>query len=112
MSPAEAVSRPAVNDEHGRTDVAEIRARLVAEVAALVHVTADEIDPHEPFVAFGIGSAQALELAAKLEDWLGVALTPTLIWDYPSIDSLARHLAEPTACADAAELQADRREDG
>lgn len=112
MSTTEPRDRPADDREQHRPDAAEIRAWLVAEVAGLVRASPDEIDPHEPFVAYGIGSAQALELAAKLEDWIGLSLTPTLIWDYPSIDSLARHLAGPRACADAAEPQFGRREDG
>ncbi len=93
--------------EQARPDVADIRAWLVAEVAVLVRTSPDEVDPGQPFVAYGIGSTQALELAAKLEDWIGAPLTPTLIWDYPSIDSLARHLADPAASVEAADLQED-----
>lgn len=97
MSTTEPRSRPSGDAEQHRPDAAEIRAWLVAEVAVLVHTGPDEIDPREPFVHYGLGSTQALELAAKLEDWIGLPLTPTLIWDYPSIESLARHLAEPAA---------------
>lgn len=100
-----ASDRIGVGREH--PEIADIRAWLVDEVAALVRVSPDEIDVHEPFVRFGIGSAQALELAARLEDWMGFPLSPTLIWDYPSIERLARHLADPSASADVADCQDD-----
>jgi acyl carrier protein len=90
-----------------RPDAADIRAWLVEEIAALVRVPPNEIDVHEPFVRYGVGSAQALELAAKLEDWIGFSLSPTLIWDYPSIDHLARHLADTSACPESADGQDD-----
>jgi acyl carrier protein len=88
--------------------VAAVRTWLVDEVASLVRVSPDEIDVHQPFVHYGIGSAQGLELAAKLEDWIGFPLSPTLIWDYPSIESLAQHLAEQPARAATAETREDR----
>ena len=89
-------------------DVTDIRAWLVDEVAALVRTGPGEIDVHQPFLSYGIGSAQALELAAKLEDWIGVPLTPTVIWDYPNIDALARHLAEPAAGGEPDDLEEGR----
>lgn len=103
-----ACDRRADGDEQRPLDAAAIRAWLVDEVAALVRTVPDEIDPLQPFMQYGIGSAQALELAAKLEDWIGLPLSPTLIWDYPNIDSLARHLAETPDCAPTAERQDDR----
>ena len=85
----------------------EIAAWLVEEVARAVRCSPDEIDARLPFVEYGIGSAQALDLVAKTEAWLGVPLSPTMIWDYPSIDALALHLADlvapaaPARCRDA-----------
>ncbi len=43
-----------------------------------------------PLAGFGIGSLQAVRLAAELEEWLGRKLAPTLVYDYPTIDALAR----------------------
>ncbi len=33
-------------------------------------------------------------MTGDLEDWLGCELDPTLLYDYPTIDALAWHLAE------------------
>ena len=97
--------RPSLGDGRVQPDAAAIRAWLVIEVAGLVRTSPDEVDPLQPFTSYGIGSSQALELAAKLEDWIGRPLSPTLIWDYPNIESLARHLAGP---AETAEIQDGR----
>jgi len=31
-----------------------------------------------------------------LEDWLGLTIDPTVVYDYPTIEALAKHLAELT----------------
>jgi hypothetical protein len=36
---------------------------------------------------------QAVALSGKLEEWLGRRLSPTLIYNYPTIAALANHLA-------------------
>jgi acyl carrier protein len=87
---------------------AEIQAWLVTELARVVRVGPHEINPEQPFVRYGLGSIQGLELAAKMEDWIGFPLPPTLVWDYPNIEVLARHLAEdPEGVAAAADYQED-----
>ena len=55
-----------------------------------------------PFAGFGLGSLQAVGLAGDLEDWLGRPLSPTLVYEHPTIEALARHLAgEPDGAAAA-----------
>ena len=87
---------------------AEIQTWLVAELATLVKCKPVEIEVRQPFVRYGLGSAQGLELAAKLEDWIGFRLPPTLVWDYPTIEAVSRALAEdPEGVAAAADYQED-----
>jgi amino acid adenylation domain-containing protein len=71
----------------------EITAWLAAKVAAPLGTRPDDIDIRAPVAGFGIGSLQAARLAAELEVWLGRKLSPTLIYDYPTIDALAGFLA-------------------
>ena len=54
----------------------------------------DTIDLQAPFDELGLDSAAAIALTGELEDWLGRKLSPTLAYEYPSIDELSRHLAE------------------
>jgi amino acid adenylation domain-containing protein len=66
---------------------------LAAKVAHPLGVRPDDIDISAPLAGFGIGSLQAVRLAGELEEWLGRKLAPTLLYDYPTIDSLAGFLA-------------------
>ena len=83
-----------VRDGSGSPSRDAIAAWLAAKVAGPLGIRADEIDVRSPLASFGIGSLQAVRLAAELEEWLGRKLTPTLVYDYPTIDALARFLAK------------------
>ena len=71
-----------------------IAAWLAAKVAAPLGMRPAEVDLRRPLASFGIGSLQAVRLAADLEEWLGRKLSPTLAYDHPTIDALARFLAD------------------
>jgi len=70
-----------------------IQRWLIARVAAIASCAEADIDVGAPFSHYALDSLAAVGLSGELEDWLGAALPPTLFWDYPSIESLARHLA-------------------
>ena len=70
-----------------------IQAWLVRHIAAPLNISPEEIDPKQPFVYYGLDSVQAVSLSGDLEIFLGRRLSPTLIWDYPSIDLLSEYLA-------------------
>jgi len=72
---------------------AEIVAWLVARLARESGIHPDEIDLGQPFASFGVDSARALILIGDLETWLGRRLPPIVLWNYPTVEALARHLA-------------------
>jgi acyl carrier protein len=72
---------------------AEIEAWLVRQIAELADAPAETIDVREPFDSFGLASRDAVSLSGDLEEWLGRTLSPTLIYEHPTIEALARHLA-------------------
>jgi acyl carrier protein len=51
------------------------------------------IGPEMTFARLGLDSANSVFLIVELEDWLGLELTPDLLFEYPTIGELARHLA-------------------
>nr|WP_268890156.1 acyl carrier protein [Gloeocapsopsis dulcis] len=73
---------------------AEIQAWIVSYLADLLEINPDEIDTTIPFDRYGLDSAVVVGLTGDLEAWLDSKLDPTLIYDYPTIEGLARHLAE------------------
>ncbi|HEY0301868.1 MAG TPA: AMP-binding protein, partial [Rhizomicrobium sp.] len=70
-----------------------IQAWIVERLAAMLEMAPAEVDCHAPFSVFGLDSMKAVALSGDLETWLGRALPATLLWDYPTIDALSRHLA-------------------
>jgi amino acid adenylation domain-containing protein/thioester reductase-like protein len=71
----------------------EIQTFLVTRIASILEMEASSIEPHQPFTYYGLGSVQAVSLTGDLETFLGRKLSPTLAWDYPTIELLANHLA-------------------
>ena len=80
-----------------------IAAWLAAKVAAPLGMRPADVDPRRPFASFGLGSLQAVRLAADLEEWLGRRLSPTLAYDHPTIDALARFLADEPSPRDTSQ---------
>jgi acyl transferase domain-containing protein/acyl carrier protein len=70
-----------------------IEDHLVATVAERIGSDPGAIDVRVPFTEYGIASIEGIALISKLGEWLGQSLAPTLFWDYPTIESLAAHLA-------------------
>ena len=72
----------------------EIEIWIVDYVAELLEVEPDNIDVTIPFDRYGLDSSAAVGLAGDLEDWLDEELDPTMLYDYPTIESLTQHLVE------------------
>ncbi len=72
----------------------EISAWLKARIAERAHLNQQHVQTDVPFALFGLSSVDAIGLSGELEQWLGGSLSPTLIYDYPSIDALAHYLAQ------------------
>lgn len=78
-------------------DAQGIESWLVAQIADRLKIPVAEVDPRSYFPSFGMDSLTAVMLVGDLEVWLGRPLEPTLMYDYPSIEALAQHLAEAPA---------------
>lgn len=72
----------------------EIQAWIVSYLAEQLEIAPDEIDLAIPFDRYGLDSSVAVGMTGDLEDWLERELDPTLLYDYPTIEGLAQHLAE------------------
>ena len=51
------------------------------------------VAPEIPFAQLGLDSATSAYFIVELEEWLGAELEPELVYDYPTIAELARHVA-------------------
>jgi acyl carrier protein len=74
-----------------------LRPWLVQRVADYTERDPATIDPAAPLSAFGLDSVYALALCGEIEDYLGVSLEATVIWDHPSVDALVAFLCDHPA---------------
>ncbi|MEO0801172.1 MAG: beta-ketoacyl synthase N-terminal-like domain-containing protein [Cyanobacteria bacterium J06642_2] len=76
------------------TSEAEIRAWTLAKIAEELGVAAATLDPDIPFDSYGLDSVLAIGIASAAKQRLGVEVTPLMLAHYPTIASLAQHLAQ------------------
>lgn len=69
-----------------------VQAWLVSRLAELRGIDPRTIDVRERFSRYGLDSLGATGLLTELAAMLGRVLPPTLVWEYPTIESLAKHL--------------------
>lgn len=78
---------------------AEIRDWCVEYLARTLDLPDHAVDPDVNFARLGLDSANSVYLIVELEDWLGLELTPDLVFEHPTISELSRYLAERTTGA-------------
>lgn len=67
---------------------------LVDLVAEVLRLPRNEVAPRQRLFDLGVDSLIALELKNRLQNLLGLALSTTLLFDYPTIEALAGYLLE------------------
>jgi acyl carrier protein len=77
--------------------VEEIETWLLSHLRERLGPEAEDIDAHLPFSYYGLDSLDAVALAAELEEWLDVPVTPDVAWDHPTAHAVATYLGAPQA---------------
>ncbi len=72
---------------------AAIGEHCVSFVAGLLSESKKAIDPAVEFDRLGLDSAMAVAMIFDLEEWLGIELSPSLLFEHTTISRLAAHLA-------------------
>ncbi|AOJ06106.1 polyketide synthase [Burkholderia sp. ABCPW 14] len=67
---------------------------MTGYLAARLRTDSGSIDVNKQFIEYGLDSADAMRMVGDLEDYLGVELSPSLPYQYPTIDALAQALAD------------------
>ncbi|MBA2682237.1 MAG: SDR family NAD(P)-dependent oxidoreductase, partial [Ktedonobacteraceae bacterium] len=65
---------------------------LRQQIAQVLRMVPSKIDRHTSFRILGLESLVAVELRNRLENNLGVALPVTIVWTYPTVQTLAEYL--------------------
>jgi acyl carrier protein len=72
----------------------EIEAMLAQQVARKTGTAPAEVDRARRFDHLGLDSADAVRMVGEMEDFVGRPLSAALPYEYPTIQQLARHLAD------------------
>ena len=88
---------PCLWDANGpaRPSEQDICTWLRERIAARVNIPQESLDLHQPLNVYIVESITLVALAIELQDWLGAALSPDILYDAPSLASLAQRLANP-----------------
>jgi acyl carrier protein len=78
--------------QHTRSAM-EIQTWVVDYLAQLLEVDPADVDVTIPFDRYGLDSAAAVGMTGELADWLDHEIDPTVLYDYPTIESLVQYLS-------------------
>ncbi len=83
--------------EGGRSSTSDglaeaVRALLVDEIADVVKLDRERVEPHRALGDYGFDSLAFGRLANRLVDRLGVDVTPALFFEYTTVDAVVEHL--------------------
>lgn len=72
--------------------IAEIQNWLITKVSTQLNLSPTHIDISSELATYGLDSMDAVMISGELEDALDIELASTVLWDYPTIESLATFL--------------------
>lgn len=80
------------NNPKNLPSISEVEAWIVKYISELLEIETDEVDTTIPFDRYGLDSSVSVGLMGDLGTWLQQDLEPTLMYDYPNIDSLVNYI--------------------
>ncbi|QCW26363.1 SDR family NAD(P)-dependent oxidoreductase [Lysobacter enzymogenes] len=82
---------------------AHVKHTLLAQLAAILKLAPERIDPDSAFAGYGVDSISSVRIVRALNDALGIELAGTSLFDHSSVNKLVRHVLQDH---DTAQLQA------
>ena len=70
-----------------------LQSWLTARLAEALGLSSEAVDVQKSFTEYGLDSIAGVFLAGDLEHWLGLKLSATVLWEYPTVETLAQYLA-------------------
>jgi NADPH:quinone reductase-like Zn-dependent oxidoreductase/acyl carrier protein len=80
--------------ESGKQRRTLFEAHVREQIAYVLHLAPSRVTLDKPLKTLGLDSLMSIELRNRLEDSLHVALSASLIWNYPTVRHLTDFLAE------------------
>lgn len=80
-----------LNTDYNQEKIQDILINLIVNKTDLKQ---DYIDLDSTFASYDIDSVIALEISGELEEIIGVKINPIILFEYPTINTLSKHLLE------------------
>jgi acyl carrier protein len=74
---------------------------VIAQLAAVLRTPPDRLAGDRPFRALGLDSLMGLELRNRLERVLGLKLSASTVWNFPTANQLCAYLAAQVGCPES-----------
>lgn len=72
-----------------------VQSWLLSQLSVELNMARHQIDPHVELFRYGLDSLKAVSMTGALQEWLGHPVSPTLFYNFPTIEALADHLSSP-----------------
>ncbi|SDY56908.1 Acyl transferase domain-containing protein [Lysobacter sp. yr284] len=73
---------------------AHVKDTLLAQLAAILKLAPERIDPDSAFAGYGVDSISSVRIVRALNDALGIELAGTSLFDHSSVNKLVRHVLQ------------------
>ncbi|WP_437786878.1 type I polyketide synthase [Sorangium sp. So ce1097] len=73
--------------------IAILRSHILEQLGQVLRLSPSQIDADTPLRSLGFDSLMAVEVRNRLEISLGIPITTTVVWSYPTAAALTTHLA-------------------
>jgi amino acid adenylation domain-containing protein len=94
------IKESVANDNYRSVTVESIQTWLLTQLSERLKIAPSEIDIQKPLARYGLDSITAVSLSGELEIWLECSLSPTIVYDYSSIQAISQYLAGEVKCID------------
>jgi phthiocerol/phenolphthiocerol synthesis type-I polyketide synthase A len=82
----------------------DVRDQLIANIRAILarelRITESELVTDRPFIELGLNSMMAMAIRREVENLVGLQLSATMLWNHPTVESLAAYLTAKLVPAD------------
>ncbi|MGD1805490.1 MAG: acyl carrier protein [Trichodesmium sp.] len=88
-------NQPVVNGLKSKNLISEeeLQDWLVSYLSQMLDIDIEEVSTTTSFARYGLNSSASISLIHNLSDWIGQEIDPTIMYSYPTIEAIAKHLA-------------------
>jgi amino acid adenylation domain-containing protein len=84
----------AIQEEKNTLSEHALQARIIKEVATILHLNSDAILPNQSFEALGLDSLTSLEFSSRISKFIGKKLPKRAVFEYPTPKAFTNYILQ------------------